>query len=80
MSSTVTNEKVQESLNSIRPYLQQDGGDVELVEITPKGDVVLKLVGACSSCSMSEMTMTAGIEQAIRSALPQVGKITALKD
>jgi len=51
-----------------------------LVEITPEGDVVLKLIGACSACSMSEMTMTAGIEQAIRSAMPTVGSITALKD
>lgn len=80
MRSTITPTKVQESLNSIRPYLQKDGGDVELVEITDNGDVVLKLLGACSSCSMSEMTMTAGIEQAIRSVMPEVGKITALKD
>jgi len=80
MSTAVTSEKVQASLNTIRPYLQQDGGDVELVEITPEGDVVLKLIGACSACSMSEMTMTAGIEQAIRSAMPTVGSITALKD
>ena len=51
-----------------------------MVEITDNGDIVLKLLGACSSCSMSEMTMTAGIEQAIRSVMPEVGKITALKD
>ena len=80
MDVAVNPERVQESLNTIRPYLQQDGGDVELVEITEDNDVILRLVGACSACSMSEMTMTAGIEQAIRSALPEVSNITAIKE
>jgi Fe-S cluster biogenesis protein NfuA len=66
MSTTVDLEtlthKIEEVLNTVRPYLQADGGDVEVVEVSEGRDVLLKLTGNCSSCSMSEMTMTAGIE------------------
>jgi Fe-S cluster biogenesis protein NfuA len=74
------NTQVEQVLETIRPYLQADGGDVELVEINEGLDVVLRLTGACSTCSMSEMTMTAGIEESLRRAIPNIGKITALKD
>jgi Fe-S cluster biogenesis protein NfuA len=50
------------------------------VEVNSELDVVLRLTGACSTCSMSEMTMTAGIEESLRRAIPNIGKITALKD
>ncbi len=73
------NERIDEALNSIRPYLQADGGDVELVEVKDSNDVVLRLTGACSSCEMSEMTMTAGIEETLRRAIPGLGKIVAIK-
>jgi Fe-S cluster biogenesis protein NfuA len=73
------NERIDEALNSIRPYLQADGGDVELVEVKDSNDVVLRLTGACSSCEMSEMTMTAGIEETLRRAIPGLGKIVAVK-
>lgn len=73
------NERIDEALNSIRPYLQADGGDVELVEVKDCNDVVLRLTGACSSCEMSEMTMTAGIEETLRRAIPGLGKIVAIK-
>ena len=72
--------QVEQVLETIRPYLHADGGDVELVEVSSEVDVVLRLTGACSTCSMSEMTMTAGIEESLRRAIPNIGKITALKD
>ncbi len=72
--------QIEEVLNSIRPYLHADGGDVELVEITESKDVILRLTGNCSSCSMSEMTMTAGIEESLRRAIPDLGLIRAIKE
>lgn len=73
------NARIQAALDSIRPYLQADGGDVELVEISEESDVLLRLTGACGSCDMSEMTMTAGIEDTLRRSVPGLGKITALR-
>ncbi|MCL9981260.1 MAG: NifU family protein [Bacteroidia bacterium] len=73
-------QQIEAVLETIRPYLQADGGDVELVEIQENRDVVLRLTGACSSCSMSEMTMTAGVEESLRRSIPDLGKITALKE
>jgi Fe-S cluster biogenesis protein NfuA len=70
--------KVELALNSMRPFLQADGGDVELVEITPKLEVRLKLIGNCSSCSMSHMTMKAGIESGLRSAIPEITSVVAI--
>ncbi|MFN4914386.1 MAG: NifU family protein [Sphingomonadales bacterium] len=78
--SEILNNRIEEALNSIRPYLQADGGNVELVEVKGEGDVVLRLTGACSSCEMSEMTMTAGIEETLRRAIPGLGSIVALKN
>jgi Fe-S cluster biogenesis protein NfuA len=72
--------KIEAVLDTIRPYLQADGGDVELVEVLSNNDVILRLTGACSSCSMSEMTMTAGIEESLRKSIPDLGKIVAVKE
>ncbi|MDA1182527.1 MAG: NifU family protein [Bacteroidetes bacterium] len=72
-------QQVEKVLESMRPYLHADGGDVELVEISKGHDVILRLTGNCSTCSMSEMTMTAGIEESLRRSIPGIGKITALK-
>ena len=72
--------KIESVLDTIRPYLQADGGDVELVEVQSNNDVILRLTGACSSCSMSEMTMTAGIEESLRKSIPYLGKIVAIKE
>jgi Fe-S cluster biogenesis protein NfuA len=74
------NQQVEQVLETMRPYLHADGGDVELVEVSQELDVILRLTGACSTCSMSEMTMTAGIEESLRRAIPSIGKITALKN
>ena len=64
--------QVETSLDTIRPYLNKDGGDIEVVEITDDMVVRVKLLGACESCPMSFMTMKAGVEQSIRNAIPSI--------
>lgn len=71
-------EQISNSLNSIRPYLKDDGGDVEIVDVTEDFIVKVKLLGACSSCIQSEMTMKAGIETTIKQAFPQVKAVEAV--
>lgn len=71
-------EKIEEALNSIRPYLEADGGNVELLEITDDLVVKVELQGACKSCSMSSMTMKAGIEETIRKAVPEISRVEAV--
>ena len=70
--------RVQQSLNQIRPALQRDGGDVELVEVTDKGVVKVKLVGACGSCPMSLMTLKGGIEVKLKQDIPEVVAVEAV--
>ena len=65
-------DRVKQALSSIRPYLQSDGGDVELLEIGDDKIVRLRLLGACSTCAMSHMTMRAGVEKAILRAAPEL--------
>jgi Fe-S cluster biogenesis protein NfuA len=74
---TIVN-KVEMALNSMRPFLHADGGDVELVEITEDFEVKLRLTGTCSSCSMSHMTMKAGIESGLKSAIPEIKSVIAV--
>ena len=62
----IDKEKIKEVLDKVRVSLQADGGDAELVEITDEGLVRLKLTGACAGCPMSQMTLKAGIERALR--------------
>lgn len=71
-------DKVEASLETIRPYLNADGGDITLVEVTEDLRVRVELHGACSSCSMSMMTMKAGVEGAIRAAVPQIRSVEAI--
>ncbi|MES2690753.1 MAG: NifU family protein [Bacteroidota bacterium] len=71
-------QKIEIALNSMRPFLQADGGDVELVDVTDEMEVQLKLLGNCSSCNMSHMTMRAGIENGLKSAIPQITRVTAV--
>ena len=68
-------ERVQEILDKVRPSLQADGGDVELVEITEDGIVRVRLQGACGSCPMSTMTLKMGIERALKSQIPEVKEV-----
>jgi Fe-S cluster biogenesis protein NfuA len=71
-------DEVEAALDSIRPYLEADGGNVSIEEITPDNIVRLKLLGSCGSCPMSIMTLKAGIEQAIMKAVPQISGIEAV--
>ena len=71
-------KRVEEALEQIRPYLQADGGNVSLVEITKENVVKLELLGACKSCSMSMMTMKAGIEETIKRAVPEIVSVEAI--
>jgi Fe-S cluster biogenesis protein NfuA len=68
-------EKVQEVLDKVRPGLQADGGDVELVEVTDDGTVKVRLTGACGGCPMATMTLKMGIERAIKNELPDIKKV-----
>ena len=70
--------KVEEALEQIRPYLQADGGNVSLLEITSDKVVKLELLGACKSCSMSAMTLKAGIEESIKRAAPEIRAVEAI--
>ncbi len=74
MENTLT-EQIQSSLNSIRPYLQVDGGDVELIRVTGDGFVEVKLTGACVSCPMSRMTLRAGIERRLLRDFPEIKRV-----
>ena len=71
-------EQVEQALETIRPYLIADGGNVEIEEITPANVVKLRLLGNCGSCKMSYMTMKAGIEQEIMKAVPVITSVVAV--
>ncbi len=67
-------EEVKKALEEIRPMLQADGGDVELIEVKD-GVVRLKLVGACSGCAMAKMTLKMGIEKRLKEKVPQIKEV-----
>ncbi len=71
-------ERVEAALNKIRPSLQADGGNIELVDVTPDGIVKVKLTGACSCCPMSQMTLKAGVEKVVKEAVPEVKEVIAV--
>lgn len=71
-------EKVEEAINKIRPFLQQDGGDIELVDVTDDGVVKVKLKGACGSCPMSQMTLKNGVERALKEEIPEIVRVEAV--
>ena len=73
-------KKITEALDSIRPYLIADGGDITLVEVTEDMRVLVEFQGACTECSMSAMTLKAGVEGAIRSVMPMVKSIEAIRN
>jgi Fe-S cluster biogenesis protein NfuA len=73
-------QKVLDAIETIRPHLQADGGDIELVDITEDDRVLVKFIGACSDCSMSGMTLKAGVEDAIKRALPHIKSVEALPE
>jgi Fe-S cluster biogenesis protein NfuA len=71
-------EKVNAALDDIRPFLKVDGGNIEVVDITEDKIVHVKWLGMCESCSMSAMTMKAGVEQAIKNKLPEINGVIAI--
>ena len=71
-------QQIDLALNDVRPHLAVDGGNVEVVGLTDKNIVQIKWLGACKSCSMTDMTMKAGLEQAIKSKLPQIKGVEAI--
>ncbi|MBP8823723.1 MAG: NifU family protein [Flavobacteriales bacterium] len=73
-----TKERINQALTEIRPFLEADGGDISLEEVTKDGIVRVRLHGACSTCSMVAMTMKAGVEEAIKRAAPEVVKVVAV--
>lgn len=75
----VLKTKVEEVLQQIRPSLQADGGDVELVEIAADGIVKVKLTGACFGCPMSQMTLKMGIEKLIKEKIPEIKTVETVQ-
>jgi Fe-S cluster biogenesis protein NfuA len=71
-------QKVESALQTIRPYLEADGGDVKILEVNDDGVVKLELLGACGSCPMSSMTLKAGVEEAIKRAVPEISRVDAI--
>ncbi len=71
-------EEVEQALNKVRPMLQADGGDVELVEVTEEGVVKVRLTGACKGCPMSTMTLKMGIERYLKKEVPEVKAVEAV--
>lgn len=82
MNNTLTNSdlllKVESALDNIRPYLEADGGNVRIIEITEDMVVRLELLGACGSCPMSAMTLKAGVEESIKKAVPEIREVMAV--
>jgi Fe-S cluster biogenesis protein NfuA len=74
----VTKQKVLNVLEQIRPYLQNDGGDIEFVELTDDMTVNVKLVGACGSCPYSTMTLKNGVETAVMKAIPEIKSVESV--
>ncbi len=71
-------ERVAEALQTIRPFLQADGGDVELVDVSEDGIVKVRLTGACGGCPMSQMTLSQGIERQLKARIPELKKVVAV--
>jgi Fe-S cluster biogenesis protein NfuA len=71
-------EKVEEALNKVRPALQADGGDVELMDVGADGVVKVRLQGACAGCPMSQMTLKMGIEKILKESIPEVDRVESV--
>jgi len=78
MNKEALNKKVQEALNEIRPFLESDGGNIELVSIID--DIVkVKLLGNCVSCSVNQMTLKNGVEMTVKKHAPQIQKVVSIE-
>jgi len=77
--SDILKDKVEKALQTVRPYLAADGGNVEFVSITDDGIVEVRLTGACVGCPMSLMTLRAGIERALMRDIPEIKRVEAVE-
>lgn len=71
-------DQIETALDTIRPYLEADGGNVKVIDLTEDMTLKLELLGSCSSCPMSTMTLKAGVEEAIKKAIPEIVKVEAV--
>lgn len=71
-------QKVEEALEKVRPSLQADGGDVQLIDVDPNGVVKVRLTGACGSCPMSQMTLKMGVEKILKLNVPEVTRVESV--
>lgn len=78
MTTNTTKEKVLIAMEQLRPFLHADGGDMELVELTDDNIVKVRLLGACGDCSMSSMTLKAGLEEALKVVAPEIQAVEAI--
>lgn len=70
--------QIETALDTIRPYLEADGGNVRIVELTEDNVLKIELLGSCGSCPMSTMTLKAGVEEAIKKAIPEITRVEAV--
>jgi len=70
-------EKVEDALKEVRPMLEADGGNVELISVSDDGKVTLRLTGACGSCPMSQMTLKMGVERIIKKQVPEIKEVVS---
>ena len=73
-------EKINIALEQIRPFLNDDGGDIELIEVTDENIVKVKFLGACQSCNMNLSTLKGGVEEAIKKAVPEIISVIAVEE
>ncbi len=71
-------EQIEQALDKIRPALQRDGGDIELVDVEENGVVKVRLTGACSGCPMSQMTLKQGVERIVKQLVPEVKSVESV--
>ena len=80
MNRQETIEKINVALEQIRPFLNDDGGDIELVELTDDNIVKVKFLGACKECSMSPMTLKGGVEEVIKKVAPEIKEVVTIEE
>jgi Fe-S cluster biogenesis protein NfuA len=78
MENSALLARIEQAIDTVRPYLKTDGGDVRVVDISEDMVVSIELLGSCGTCPMSPMTMKNGIEEAIKRAVPEVVKVNAI--
>jgi len=73
-------DKVLQAIEDLRPYLKNDGGDMELVEITSEKKVMIRFLGACQTCSVSPVTLKAGLEESLKNVAPEITGVEAINN